>query len=298
MRSVLYILSLVVILFCASFTLANQVFINPSSFSIPQGQNFNANIDINSFQRVSDVYGLEFYLVYDSDILSLVSIQEGALLSSGGSDTVFNHSLINGGVYVYTIRNSTTGIFENGTIVTISFSSRSSGVSNLDLIGVIWVNSSIDNESAGIPSVFVNNATVVVNPLSSSSSSSSGGGSSSSSSSSSSSGGSIINNSSSSGGETNGEITLEIENPLVNESVINETFNNETLGNGTSGFLPLTGRIIDELTSGRVFSSWAFWFVLGLVVVFLSIFIIRRKNITYRLMFWFRKKKSLTRIYY
>jgi hypothetical protein len=283
---------------------ANEIYINPLLTSVNQNNTFTVQIKGNAFANSSDIYGVQFDLTYNPAILSVNSVSEGTMLNLDGAATIFNYDLSSGVVSIYDVRNVTSidlkhGIYDDdGVLATINFNAIAGGISNLDINNLIWVNSTITNQSVGIPGVTITNGNVNVNGTapalfcgdlvcnngetcsscpsdcgacssssSSSSGSSSGGGGGGGGGSSSTSKGTVVQNSSNStsGNKNNQEVIPGSQN--VNK--------NSTSTNTTSGGSLITGGIIG---SRSIFRSWVFYFIILLIGIFVAIFYYRRKH--------------------
>ena len=137
----------------------NGVFVSPSSVAVNTGDSFIVDVAVVALTNTSDLYGIQFDVDYDSAILSFNSIVEGPLLSSDGEATFFNYSLASGKINnVYNIRNVTNGSLnpgiysDAGIIARINFSAVGAGTSSIGFSEVLWVNSTITNQSAEIVS--------------------------------------------------------------------------------------------------------------------------------------------------
>jgi hypothetical protein len=269
---------LVFVILLIPFVLAGEIFIAPASLSVTQGQNFIVEVRGNVYESISDVYGVQFTVNFDPALLSVNLVLEGDLLNNDSTDpTIFNYSVGSGTIRIYNLRNSSTGIYKNGTFSIITFSTIASGTSSVNLSSVIWTNSTITNMSVGISNVNVSNSSVVVNPVpvtppTTDSGSGGGGG-----------GG---------GGSGTGSVIFNITNNTINGSTTSgevPTSENEgagaenpTEGNGEEtqgGLFRLTGNVINSFTSGRIFKSWAFYFVAGLIFIFGVVLLLRKFKI-------------------
>ncbi len=259
-------------LFVLIFLIANlvtlyaaEIYVNPITTTLEAGQSVLIEVRGKVPAGGTDVYAIQFDVDYDPAILSFNSITEGTLLNGDGVSTVFGHGLVNGGKInnVYGSRNTTTGVYNNDSVLAIiSFSAIGAGTSYVNLNEVIWVNSTITNSTVKIPFFIINNGSIIVTGSGSIPSSSSGG-----------------------GGGGSGGTGITQNNSVVNgsvSSISNSSINNETLANETSsndsGFLPFTGRVIDNVFGeGSIFKSWIFYFILGLILIFVTVIIIRKK---------------------
>jgi len=84
------------ILECSGQAGSATVAVSPPSITANVGQDFSIDINISS---VSDLYGWEFYLGWNSSLLSFVSVSEGTFLQSGGN-TFFSYYLNTTGEHV------------------------------------------------------------------------------------------------------------------------------------------------------------------------------------------------------
>jgi len=297
MRFVKEALFLVLFFVCISFVCANTIYVSPSTVSVSRGDSFE--ILVNASTSTSDIYAVQFDLIYDSSILTLDSVSEGEFFSSDGATTIFNYSSFGSGVAdnVLNVRNetyesSTPGITGDGSVAVFSFTASTAGTSAITLSNVLWMNSTIKNFSYSEVEFSIENASIIVSVVQSSSSSSgsssSGGGG----------GGTtqvVVNISNSTNESINsGEINFEIQED-GKDFVEQENKTDELNKSSESrGFLSFTGRVIDDFFSeGKFLSSFAFWFIVGLVIIFLGIIITRKMYLTKHKKFnkaWFPRK--------
>jgi hypothetical protein len=149
-------------------TTTNEVLIYPPLQQVTRGSNFSVEIHAKAPNTASDIYGLQFDFDYNSTMFVVNSVTEGNMLNRGGLDpTIFNYTLTNGKIKnIYNLRNvsngsSNIGIYnDEGIIAIINLTAIGSGVSPLSLSNVTWVNSTIANQSIGIPGVIVTNSNV------------------------------------------------------------------------------------------------------------------------------------------
>ncbi len=150
-----------------SYVSAVEIYINPPSQSVDVGSNFNVEVRGRAPTGGSDVYAVQYNLTYNPSILTFNPPPiEGPLLGTGAPSTVFTFSSVPGIVTVYNSRNgTTTGVnTPDDLFTTLSFTLNSAGTSPLNLANVIWVNSTITNQSVGIPGVTVTNGSVTNTP--------------------------------------------------------------------------------------------------------------------------------------
>jgi hypothetical protein len=148
---------------------ANEIYVSPASQIVNQGNSFLVQVKGRAPVTASDVYGVQYNITYDPTILSVNSVSEGTMLNSDSAVTIFNYTLSSGVIKTYDIRNVTytslnPGIYtDDGVFLIVNFSAISSGTSNLNIGNLIWVNSTITNQSVGIPGVTITNGNVNVN---------------------------------------------------------------------------------------------------------------------------------------
>jgi len=135
---VLFLFSLVLpasILECSGQAGSATVAVSPPSITANVGQDFSIDINISS---VSDLYGWEFYLGWNSSLLSFVSVSEGTFLQSGGN-TFFSYYLNTTGEHVVvdcTLEGQIPGVNGDGTLATVTFNTTSIGECPLNLYNV------------------------------------------------------------------------------------------------------------------------------------------------------------------
>lgn len=253
----------------------NSIFISPSISLVNSGENILIEIR-GDVSNETDIYSIQFDVEYDSSLLGFNSIVEGNILNSDGAVTIFDYSLGSGLVdNVIILRNVTSGNpnigisdFE-GVLATISFTGNSAGTAYVNINNVIWVNSTITNDSAvEVSGVVLDNGVITINTFSD--------------------GGSSGGSSSGGGGSSSGLGTTTTENNVTDNQSglvdfeVNED-QNETEETGLNkenvnqeNFPSLTGRIIENITSGKIFTSWIFYFIIGIIVIFVGVVFFRK----------------------
>ncbi|MBU0894028.1 MAG: hypothetical protein KKF48_03820, partial [Nanoarchaeota archaeon] len=147
----------------------NAIFVDPTSQSVDQGDPVTIEIKGQVPITESDIYAIQFDVDYDPSILTFnAPLVEGDLLNNDGVSTIFGYDDSVPGKLddVYISRNNTqTGTFFDGVFATISFtaSSIADGMSDITLNEVIWVNSTITNDTAQNITPVINNGNVTVN---------------------------------------------------------------------------------------------------------------------------------------
>jgi hypothetical protein len=135
---VLFLTSLVLpasILECFGQAGSATVAVSPQSITASVGQNFSIDINISS---VSDLYGWEFYLGWNSSLLDWLSVSEGPFLQSGGN-TFFSYFLNTTGEHVVvdcTLEGEIPGVNGSGTLATVTFNTTNAGECPLNLYNV------------------------------------------------------------------------------------------------------------------------------------------------------------------
>ncbi|MEK6918181.1 MAG: cohesin domain-containing protein [Nanoarchaeota archaeon] len=331
----LFVMLVFFVVFLGIASALNEIYVSPASLNINQGQSFSIDINGIALANTSDVFGVQFDLIYNQNVISILSVSKEGFLGNG-STTFFDYKPFSGGITIYNVRNTTTGIYGSGTFATIDFNAVGSGNSTINLSNVIWVNSIITNDSAETISVGITNGSVSINSTffcgngivegieqcdginlssqtcttisggftggslscmgscvfdtfacttgSSSSGSSGGGGG----------GGggssgtpSVVNNTNQTSvgsGNTNlpqGDNAQAPANGDEGVAGISDTSGDEV----NKGFLALTGNIIGR-GAIAVVQSWAFYFILFVSIIFVTVLLIRRQ----------RKKRGLHRL--
>jgi len=116
------------------------VFISPSSIVVRINQTLLVSIDVSG---VSDLYGWEFKLGWNTSLLELVNITEGSFLS-GSRDTYFVPKVMSTDGYVLvgcTALRNVVGVDGNGTLATVEFRAKTLGSCTLGLYDTKLVNS-------------------------------------------------------------------------------------------------------------------------------------------------------------
>jgi hypothetical protein len=135
------------ILECSGQAGSATVAVSPPSITASVGQDCSVDVDISN---VSDLYGWEFYLGWNSSLLSFVSVNEGPFLQSGGN-TYFTYYLNTTNEHIIvdcTLEGEIPGVSGNGTLATITFDVTNAGQCQLNLYNVDLR----DSSDAEIPS--------------------------------------------------------------------------------------------------------------------------------------------------
>jgi hypothetical protein len=126
-------------------TFAATVSVSPSSVTSPVTQDFIINVTVFG---VSDLYGWEITLTWNSTLLEAVGVTEGTFLKSGNRATFFTYNIIatEGSLTVdCTLTGAFNGVNGDGTLATITFYVNSAGGCPLHLSEATLVDSQ-DNQ--------------------------------------------------------------------------------------------------------------------------------------------------------
>jgi hypothetical protein len=116
------------------------VYVDPEVSVGAVGQNFTININISN---VTDLYGWEFKLGWNTTILNVIEVHEGPFLKNV-ADTFFTYKVNSTAGYIIadcTLLGIVPGASGGGTLATIEFHVESKGDSVLDLFDTILINS-------------------------------------------------------------------------------------------------------------------------------------------------------------
>ena len=116
------------------------IFIYPETSEGNVGENFTIEVKVSN---VTDLYGYEFHLRWNSTLLDCVEVSEGPFLKSGGS-TFFTYKINNtkGSIVVdCTLIGNVQGVDGTGTLATVKFYIETIGECPLDLYDTILINS-------------------------------------------------------------------------------------------------------------------------------------------------------------
>lgn len=124
----------------ASASSLPKVYVNPEIFTITVGQSFTVEVKV---AEVSDLYGWEFKLKWNPNLLDLVDVMEGNFLKQRG-DTFFAKKANNTVGYVLvdcTLLGGVNGASGNGTLALVKFYAKVQGECILDLSETTLINS-------------------------------------------------------------------------------------------------------------------------------------------------------------
>lgn len=125
--------------------------ISPPSQTANVGGGFSLDVIISN---VTDLFAYQFDVAFDPSVLAVQSITEGAFLSGGGSTFFIPGSIDNvAGLISFTANTligPITGVNGGGVLAQLNFSAVGAGISSVDLSGVILLDSSLLDISAGV----------------------------------------------------------------------------------------------------------------------------------------------------
>jgi len=116
------------------------VFVSPSSANVRVNQTFEVSINVSG---VSDLYGWEFKLSWNTSLLELANITQGSFLNSS-KDTYFVPKNMSTDGYLLagcTSLRNVAGVSGNGTLATVEFRAKALGSCTLNLHDTKLVNS-------------------------------------------------------------------------------------------------------------------------------------------------------------
>jgi len=115
------------------------IYVNPTTSRVPVGETFTIEVKISG---ALDIYGWEFKLKWNPNLLDLVKVAEGGFLKQRG-DTFFTTKTNNTVGYVIvdcTLLGNVSGVSGNGTLATVDFKAEVQGESILDLFETTLIN--------------------------------------------------------------------------------------------------------------------------------------------------------------
>ncbi|MEW6607172.1 MAG: cohesin domain-containing protein [bacterium] len=146
--------------------------ISPAQTTIDVLGTFTLEVVVES---VTDLFGMQFDILFDKDILEVVSVSEGIFLKSDGVSTFWLAPTITPGKIdnvADTRLGTNTGVSGTGTLAVIEFRAKGLGTSVIDLQNVTFVNGSLSTISTnvfdGTVTSTTNTAVKVIPPFTSS----------------------------------------------------------------------------------------------------------------------------------
>ena len=121
------------------------------SFRVKEGENFTVPVLISN---ITDLYTAQFSLGFDPSFLHFVTQDEGDFLQAGGPTFFVPGTLTAGAVsdLAVTLLEAIPGVSGSGTLVRLEFTTIRSGQTQLNLFGVLLLDSSVSGITADTPS--------------------------------------------------------------------------------------------------------------------------------------------------
>jgi len=210
--------------------------LTPSSVSVTNGNEFNINVNI---ENITDLYGFQFDLQFDSSILEHISSTEGGFLKNDGNATIFGEGNSSAGYLdnVFASRYGTDyGTSSSGVLAIIKFKAIGVGSSSIEIVNDRLVNSSVNPAN-----YTMNNISVSVQ---------------------------AVNNEDGGGGSGSGggrSLT-----PSQNITDVNESINVPDISENQTG----EDRIDDELEKRELVKDSGYWIYIPLVIAGIIVLII------------------------
>lgn len=116
------------------------LYMHPATSDVPVGETFNVEVKIS---EAVDIYGWEFKLKWNPNLLDVVDVIEGGFLKKGG-DTFFTRRTNNTAGYIVvdcTLLGNVSGVSGDGTLAIVEFKAEVQGESNLDICETTLINS-------------------------------------------------------------------------------------------------------------------------------------------------------------
>lgn len=136
-------IALVYFIYCVdvlSFSQVTTLYIDPDNITVNVGQNFTVEIKVSN---VSDLYGWEFKLKWNPNLMNLVDIIEGSFLKQNG-DTFFAKKVNNSEGFIIvdcTLLGNITGVSGGGTLALAQFHAKVQGEGMITLSETTLINS-------------------------------------------------------------------------------------------------------------------------------------------------------------
>jgi hypothetical protein len=120
--------------------------VDPVSQTVAPGTDFTVDVNISN---VSDLYGYQFDLTFNPNVIAAVSSSEGSFLATGGNTTFFipgTNDNLDGTVSATadTILGPGPGVSGSGEIVAFTFDALKAGTSSLDIVNETLLDSNLN----------------------------------------------------------------------------------------------------------------------------------------------------------
>jgi adhesin HecA-like repeat protein len=137
---------LIIMAYGGSANADSDLSLSPISGTFASGTTFNVDVNI---ANVTDLYGYQFDVTFNPDVLAAVGTSEGSFLSQGGA-TFFipgtpdnNNGVLS--ATADTLLSPVAGVTGAGELAILSFKAIGAGISSITLSGVTLVNSAFDS---------------------------------------------------------------------------------------------------------------------------------------------------------
>lgn len=120
------------------------------SANLHYAEGYPISVDVR-IADITDLYALQFDVVFNPAVLSVTDITEGSFMTTGGA-TLFIPGVIDNAVGTITLTidsliGATGGVNGSGTLATINFSTNSRGISPITLANALLLDSSLSDIS-------------------------------------------------------------------------------------------------------------------------------------------------------
>jgi Cohesin domain len=154
--------NLIICLLAASASLlASTISVQPATLGVTAGQTFTLSVQISG---VSNLYGYQFDLGFNSAVLAAISVAEGPFLDSGGPTIFVPGAIDNAGGSIAAnadiLNGPVSGVSGDGILLTASFRALGAGSSQITLFNLI----ALDSFGEGFTPA-ISNSTVTVAPV-------------------------------------------------------------------------------------------------------------------------------------
>jgi hypothetical protein len=127
------------------------VSVSPSNKAVANGETFTLDIAVAD---VSDLYGYQFNVEYDSTVLQLQSVGHGNFISRGGQDNVFcvDYNTQTAGLVknIACTRMGRGSVEGSGILGSVTFKTIKSGASDIKITGVQLVSSKVEKITSSV----------------------------------------------------------------------------------------------------------------------------------------------------
>jgi Cohesin domain len=133
----------VFLLLVASTSLsASAISVEPATLVVTPGQSFTLSVEISG---ITDLYGYQFDLGFNSSVLEATSVTEGAFLSTGGSTIFLPGAIDNVGGSITSnadiLNGAVSGVNGSGDLLDVTFQALAPGSSSVQVFNLIALNS-------------------------------------------------------------------------------------------------------------------------------------------------------------